>query len=61
VLEEFEGGKRIGSVLMPKGRHGEGWTLFAYELHSAKDFLYSRQVGSCRTKPKAIPVMERRS
>jgi hypothetical protein len=59
VLEEFEGGRRIGSVLVPEGRHGEGWTHFAYELHSTKNFLRSRQVGDCRKEPNAILVTER--
>jgi hypothetical protein len=54
VLEEFEGGRRIGSVLVPEGRHGEGWTHFAYELHSTKNFLRSGQVGDCRKEPNAI-------
>jgi hypothetical protein len=61
VLEEFKGGRKTGLVLVSEGRHGEGWTRFAYELHLAKVFLCSGQVGGCRKEPKAISVTKRRS
>jgi hypothetical protein len=48
VLEEFEGGRRTSSVLMPEGKFGVEWTRFAFELCLAKDFVHTGQDGGYR-------------
>jgi hypothetical protein len=35
TIEEFEGRRRSGSVLIPEGRYGQGWHLLISELHRA--------------------------
>jgi hypothetical protein len=35
IIEEYEGRRRSGFVLVPKGRIGEGWERFGVELHLA--------------------------
>jgi hypothetical protein len=39
-IEEYEGNKRRGSVLIPEGRHGQGWTRLASELRIARMTLW---------------------
>jgi hypothetical protein len=39
TLEEYEGRRRKGSVLVPKGRFGEGWKRFGEELRLAFNSL----------------------
>jgi hypothetical protein len=39
TIEEYEGRRRKGSVLVPKGRFGEGWKRFGEELRLAFNSL----------------------
>jgi hypothetical protein len=39
-IEELEAGKRRGSVLIPEGRHGQGWTRLAAELRNTRLSLW---------------------
>jgi len=39
TIEEYEGRRRKGSVLVPKGRFGEGWKRFGEELRLALNSL----------------------
>jgi hypothetical protein len=39
TIEEFEGKRRRGSVLVPKGKFGEGWKRFGEELRLAFNCL----------------------
>jgi hypothetical protein len=39
TLEEYEGRRRKGSVLVPKGKFGEGWKRFGEELRLALNSL----------------------
>jgi hypothetical protein len=39
TLEEFEGRRRKGSILVPKGKSGEGWKCFGEELRLAFNCL----------------------
>jgi hypothetical protein len=43
-IEEFEGNKRRGSILVPEGRHGQGWSRLASELRIARLTLWEDQV-----------------
>jgi hypothetical protein len=39
-IEEYEGRKRRGSVLIPEGRYGQGWTKLVSELRIARSALW---------------------
>jgi hypothetical protein len=39
-IEEFEGNKRRGSVLIPEGRYGQGWNRLASELRTVRMTLW---------------------
>jgi hypothetical protein len=61
IIEEYEGRRRSGSVLVPKGRIGEGWERFGVELRLAFNCLlvgpssYSKQprlTDNTHSKPK---------
>jgi hypothetical protein len=39
-IEEFEGNKRRGSVLIPEGRYGQGWNRLASELRTTRMTLW---------------------
>jgi hypothetical protein len=39
-IEELEAGKRRGSVLIPEGRHGQGWDRLTAELRNARSSLW---------------------
>jgi hypothetical protein len=39
-IEELEAGKRRGSVIIPEGRHGQGWTRLAAELRNTRSSLW---------------------
>jgi hypothetical protein len=40
IIEEFEGNKRRGSVLIPEGRYGQGWSRLTSELRAARMSLW---------------------
>jgi hypothetical protein len=37
MVEEHDGGRKSGSVLIPEGRHGKGWDLFGSALRLANE------------------------
>ena len=39
-MEEFEGRKKIGTILIPEGRYGQGWSCLMSELKQAKAYLW---------------------
>jgi hypothetical protein len=39
-IEEFEGNKRRGSVLVPEGRYGQGWSRLTSELRATRMSLW---------------------
>lgn len=41
IIEEYEGRRRKGSVLVPKGKLGEGWKRFGEELRLAFNKLHA--------------------
>jgi len=43
LVEEYEGRKKSGSILVPKGRYGEGWERFEVELRLAMSYLQADQ------------------
>jgi hypothetical protein len=43
LVEEYEGRKKSGSILVPKGRYGEGWERFEVELCLAISHLQADQ------------------
>ena len=40
TIEEFEGRRRIGMVLVPEGRYGQGWSCLISELRQVKASLW---------------------
>jgi hypothetical protein len=40
IMEEFEGRTRRGSILIPEGRYGQGWTRLLSELKIARTTLW---------------------
>jgi hypothetical protein len=40
IIEEFEGRNRRGSILIPEGRHGQGWSRLLSELRTARLALW---------------------
>jgi hypothetical protein len=53
LIEEYEGRKKNGSILVPKGRYGEGWERFEVELRLAISHLQADQ--SRVTKQTSAP------
>jgi hypothetical protein len=39
-IEEYEGRKRRGSILIPEGRYGQGWTRLVSEMRFARSTLW---------------------
>jgi hypothetical protein len=40
TIEEFEGRRRIGTILIPEGRYGQGWCRIISELREVKAVLW---------------------
>jgi hypothetical protein len=40
IMEEFEGSSRRGSILIPEGRYGQGWTRLLSELRIARRTIW---------------------
>jgi len=53
LVEEYEGRKKSGSILVPKGRYGEGWERFELELRLVISHLQADQ--SRVTKQTSAP------
>jgi hypothetical protein len=46
-IEEFDGRKRRGSIMIPEGRYGEGWDRLKMEVSKANSFLGVREKWRC--------------
>jgi hypothetical protein len=46
TIEEFDGRRRCGTILIPEGRFGQGWVCFISEIRVAKEVI--SEVGKCR-------------
>jgi hypothetical protein len=44
TVEDYEGGKRRGFILVPEGWKGEGWSAFQSELDSAVKFMKDQRL-----------------
>jgi hypothetical protein len=53
-IEEFEGNKRRGSILVPEGRHGQGWSRLASELKIARLTLWEDRVFKERKAARVV-------
>jgi hypothetical protein len=40
IMEEFEGSSRRGSILIPEGRYGQGWSRLLMELRNARRTIW---------------------
>ena len=48
TIEEFDGRRRSGSIMIPKGRYGQGWECLTMEVHRANSSFHSmREVREC--------------
>jgi hypothetical protein len=54
-IEEYEGRKRRGSVLIPEGRHGQGWCRLVSELKIARSALWKGREFRVRKASRVIP------
>jgi hypothetical protein len=54
-IEEYEGRKRRGSVLIPEGRHGQGWCRLVSELKIARSALWKGRDFRARKASRVIP------
>jgi hypothetical protein len=48
TVEEYEGRRRSGSILVPKGRFGEGWERFGLQLRLAFRLLHADSTSSLK-------------
>jgi hypothetical protein len=54
-IEEYEGRNRRGSVLIPEGRHGQGWCRLVSELKIARSALWKGREFRVRKASRVIP------
>jgi hypothetical protein len=54
-IEEYEGRNRRGSVLIPEGRHGQGWCRLVSELKIARSALWKGREFRVRKTSRVIP------
>jgi hypothetical protein len=54
MIEEFEGRRRCGSILVPEGRFGQGWARLMVELDDANSRIWEGNVS--REKPSVLDV-----
>jgi hypothetical protein len=64
TIEEYEGRRRKGSILVPKGKFGEGWKRFGEELRLAFNSLLAGSIskhfqGKEVSQPKSHSEMRR--
>jgi hypothetical protein len=52
MIEEFEGRRRCGSILVPEGRFGQGWARLMVELDDANSRIWEGSVS--REKPSVF-------
>jgi hypothetical protein len=55
-IEEFEGRRRCGIVLVPEGRFGQGWARLMVELDGALSLLRERRDSGVLKQSKEVPV-----
>jgi hypothetical protein len=64
VVEDYEGRRRSGSILVLKGRYGEGWERFGLELRLADNHLRVGQVNTKQLRalkdPQVVTKTEKR-
>jgi len=48
TVEEYEGRRRSGSIMVPKGRFGEGWERFGLELRLAFRLIHAGTTSSLK-------------
>jgi hypothetical protein len=54
-IEEYEGRNRRGSVLIPEGRHGQGWCRLVSELKIARSALWKGREFKVRKASRVTP------
>ena len=59
TVEEFDGRRRCGAILIPEGRYGQGWDRFVSEVRLANSVLH--EVREVRERKKETEVRDRRS
>jgi hypothetical protein len=59
IIEEFDGRRRIGTILIPEGRYGQGWARLISELQKLSVSLWKRR--EIREKTMRNVVSARRS
>ena len=48
TIEEFDGRRRCGSIMIPEGHYGQGWERLTMEVHRANSSFRSvREVPEC--------------
>jgi hypothetical protein len=60
-IEEFEGRRRCGIVLVPEGRFGQGWARLMVELDGALSLLRERRDSGVLKQSKEVPVRRNES
>jgi hypothetical protein len=60
-IEEFEGRRRCGIVLVPEGRFGQGWASLMVELDGALSLLRERRDSGVLKQSKEVPVRRNES
>jgi hypothetical protein len=54
MIEEFDGRRRRGSILVPEGRYGQGWARLMVELDGANSSIWEgRRPTTCLSAPVA--------
>jgi hypothetical protein len=55
MIEEFDGRRRCGSILVPEGRYGQGWARLMVELDGANSSIWEgRKPTTCLSEPVAV-------
>jgi len=47
-MEEYEGRRKSGSIMVPKGKFGEGWEKFGLELRLAFKLIHTETSSSSK-------------
>jgi hypothetical protein len=56
VIEEFEGRRRGGSILVPEGRYGQGWARLMVELDGANTSIWEGRTPPVRPSEPAADI-----
>ena len=59
TVEEFDGRRRCGAILVPKGHVGQGWICFVSEISLANSAL--QKAREIRERKKELKMRNRRS